>query len=65
MLSWRYNAPRGKETTLCGGPGGISAWGAGQTVELRLVHRLSDGNPETIPSCHHIPRNLTEDQEEA
>ena len=33
--------------------------GAGQTVELGAVHRLSDGDPATSPSCQQIPGHLS------
>ena len=48
---------------LCGGTGGRSAWGTGQTVELGAVHCLSEGDSATSPTCHRIPSNLTEDRE--
>ena len=50
---------------LRGGPGGRDAQGAGNNVELGTVHHLSDGDPETSPSHHHIPSNPMEDREEA
>ena len=37
--------------------GGAPA-GAGQTMELVAVHHLSDGDPATILTCHHIPGHL-------
>ena len=39
--------------------------GTGQTVELRAVHRLPDGNPATSQTCNCTPRNPTEDRKEA
>ena len=49
--------------TLRGGTGRRAAQVAGQTVELRAVHRLSDGDPATSPTCHRIPSNPTKDRE--
>ena len=37
--------------------------GAGQTVELGAVHLLSDGDPATSPTFHHIPCHQTENRE--
>ena len=49
--------------TLRGGTGGRSTQGAGQNVELGVVYCLSDGDPATSLTCHHIPINPTEDRE--
>ena len=34
-------------------------------MELGVVHRFSDVDPATSPSRHSIPRNISEDLEEA
>ena len=48
---------------ICRDARGRAARGAGQTVELRAIHRLPDGDPVTSPTCHRIPRHRTSDRE--
>ena len=43
--------------------GATTERGAVRTVELGAVHCLSDGDPATSPTCHHIPCHQMEDQE--
>ena len=40
---------------FCRDAGGGAQGGTGQTVELGAVHRLSDSDPATSPTCHRIP----------
>ena len=39
------------------------AQGAGHTVELGAVHRLTDGDTAMSPTCHRIPRHTIVDRE--
>ena len=50
-----YDAPSGRVGRRFVGAVGQSLRGAGQTVELGAVHCLSDGDPETSPTCYRIP----------
>ena len=43
---------------------GRAQGGAGKTVEHGAVHRLSDGDLATSPTCHCIPGHLSEHRKE-
>ena len=50
---------------LCWGPEQVILRGVRQTVELGTVHCITYSDNEMVPTCHHIPRYLAEDREEA